>query len=221
MVMLGAHTLVDLLSLVVAFERQSLVSAVIDDPESIDMSAAEANDSWYALSGVAQMTAFVLTGIVFVIWLYRARRNAEAITPIEHRRSTGLVVFAWIIPIVNLWVPKQIVDDIWVTSALQNPPLNPLHPDALRNAPRSPLVRGWWLSWLVAIWVSSLFYRVGARGEDLESELLMVRTEIWFAVPTLICAVLAVLVVMTITKTQERRRLAPVPGPAPGPVPGV
>ncbi len=209
-VMLGVGAVVDLLSLVVTFERASLISALVDSPESVDTSVVDTNDYRYALCAIAQAAAYVLTGIVFLIWLYRARLNAEAITPIPHRRSTGLVVFGWVIPIVNLWFPKQIVDDIWVTSTSQEPPLNPLRRIALQSARRSGLVRAWWTSWLVAFWGSSFFYRV-ARGEDLDSQLLLARTEIYFAAPTLVCAVLAVLVVVRITQAQERRRPVAVP----------
>ncbi|MEV7013367.1 DUF4328 domain-containing protein [Streptosporangium sp. NPDC051022] len=209
-VTLGVGALVDVFSLVVTFERLSLVSGLIDSPDSVDISAVETNDSWYALCGVVDTAAYVLTGVVFVVWLYRARSNAEAITPIAHRRSKSLLIFGWIIPIASLWLPKQVVDDIWVTSTPQDPPLNPRHPTALEGARHSGLVWAWWLTWLIAFWGAGFFYRA-ARGDDLGSELLAVRTEIYFAIPVFAATVLAALVVMRITQAQEARRAAAVP----------
>ncbi|WP_433258043.1 DUF4328 domain-containing protein [Streptosporangium sp. CA-135522] len=190
-----------------------MISALINTPDTVDMGAVEANDSWYALSGTAQTCSYVLTGIIFVTWLRRARSNAEAITPIPHRRDANRAVFGWIVPIVNLWFPKQVIDDIWVTSKPGDPSLNPPHPTPLHGARRSGLVWAWWLSWLIAMWASRLFYRVAARGEDLDSYLLTANTEICFAAPTLICAILAAIVVMKIAGFQEQRRLPAVPIP--------
>ncbi|WP_433237648.1 DUF4328 domain-containing protein [Streptosporangium sp. CA-135522] len=216
-VMLGIGMLIDLAALVITFERVALISALIDLPDSVDLGAVETNDSWYALSGIAQSCCYVLTGIVFVTWLRRARSNAEAIAPIPHRRDANWVVFGWIVPIVNLWFPKQIIDDIWVTSKPADPSLDLLHPTALQSARRSGLVWAWWLSWLIAMWASRLFYRVTARGDDLESYLRAANAEIYFAVPTLICAVLAAAVVVKITEFQELRRLPAAPEPVSGP----
>lgn len=205
-VLLGLCTLLELLVLVASIQRVSLVSGAVDDPESANVETLTANDTWYAFSALAQTAVYVLTGIMFVIWLYRARCNAEAITPVPHRRSRGLVVFSWVIPIVNLWYPLQIVDDVWATSSPRNLPPD-LGPEALNRAPRSPLVRFWWLLWLVTTFGSMLFQRAAARGGGPESIVAATRVDIWFAAPYVVSAALAVLVVMNITTAQERRRL--------------
>ncbi|MFF0575416.1 DUF4328 domain-containing protein [Streptosporangium saharense] len=205
-VLLGLCALLELLVLVVSIQRVSLVSGVIDDPESANVETLTANDTWYVLAGLTQLAVYVLTGVMFVVWLYRARCNAEAITPIPHRRSRGLVVFSWVIPIVNLWYPLQIVDDVWATSSPRNLPPD-LGSEALNRAPRSPLVRFWWLLWLVTTFGSMLFQRAAARDDSLEAIVATARVDIWFAAPYVVSAVLAVLVVMNITTAQERWRL--------------
>ncbi|MEU4540163.1 DUF4328 domain-containing protein [Streptosporangium sp. NPDC023825] len=204
-VLLGVTTLVDLLALVVTVERISLLSGLVDAPYAIDAGALEVNDDAYAFFGVAQSGVYILTGITFLIWLTRARSNAEALTAIEHRRDSQWVVLGWLLPVVNLWFPKQIVDDIWATSKPGHLPVNPPHPGALRSAPRSWLVRTWWLTWLIATFVSLIVYRVVARGESPISDLMTARTELLFAAPSAISAVLAALIVMRITRFQEDR----------------
>lgn len=204
-VLLGVGTLIDLFSLIVAFNRASLISALIDSPESVDMDAVNTNDNLSILLGWAQTFMYVLTGIAFVIWLYRARSNAESLTLIPHRRNAAWAVFGWVVPIVSLWFPKQIVDDIWATSKPSGPDISEFRRLSLNSAPRSGLVMAWWASWLISTWVSNFFYRVSARSDDLDSYLMAANIEIYFALPTLTCAVLAAMVVLKITGFQDRR----------------
>lgn len=82
----------------------------------------------FAFVGIA---AFVLTGI----WLSRARRNADRIAPDQQRRSTVWVWLGWLVPVVSLWFPKQIVDDVW-RSTVRDPGL--------------PSTGWWWGSWIAA-----------------------------------------------------------------------
>ncbi|MFF3442719.1 DUF4328 domain-containing protein [Streptosporangium sp. NPDC002721] len=210
-VLLGVTTLIDLLALVGTVERLSLLSRIVDAPYTVDVDALRANDDWYAFFGLTRSGVYALTGITFLIWLTKARSNAEALTAIEHRRDSQWVVLGWLLPVVNLWFPKQVVDDIWATSKPGHLPANPPHPATLRNAPRSWLVRAWWLTWLFSTWVSLVVHQLTSRGEGPVSLLLTARAELFFAAPNAICAVLASLVVLRITRFQEHRHpsLAP------------
>jgi Domain of unknown function (DUF4328) len=38
-----------------------------------------------------------------------------------HRRSRSWVVGAWLVPVLNLWVPRQVLLDIWRASAPRRP----------------------------------------------------------------------------------------------------
>jgi Domain of unknown function (DUF4328) len=86
-------------------------------------------DLWGMLYLVVSLIAFVLTGI----WLARARRNADRIAPAEQRRDKMWVWLGWLVPIVSLWFPKQVVDDVW-HSTVQNP--------------GQPNTGWWWGSWI-------------------------------------------------------------------------
>ena len=56
--------------------------------------------------------------IVGSLWLSRARQNAMLIAPDQIRRSAIWAWLGWLVPIVALWFPKQIVDDSWrITSS--------------------------------------------------------------------------------------------------------
>jgi len=80
--------------------------------------------------------AFFARMIVFVIWLYRARVNAEG-RGWPQRWSPRWAVGAWFAPVVNLWYPFQIMADIWRAG---------LPPQARKN--RAVLPGIWWGCWL-------------------------------------------------------------------------
>jgi len=63
------------------------------------------------LDKAADITIFGLS-ILFVVWFYRARINAER-HGYRQRRARGWAFWGWIVPIVNLWFPFQIMGDIW------------------------------------------------------------------------------------------------------------
>ena len=63
------------------------------------------------LDKTADITIIGLS-ILFVVWFYRARINAEQ-HGYRQRRARGWAFWGWIIPIVNIWFPFQIMGDIW------------------------------------------------------------------------------------------------------------
>lgn len=84
--------------------------------------------------------------VVFLSWLWRARRNAERLFARRHRLSIGWVIGAWVCPIVNLWFPRTIMIDV-VRAA------DPRSPNKKQRGPGNGLVNAWWsamlLSWLL------------------------------------------------------------------------
>jgi hypothetical protein len=50
--------------------------------------------------------------LMFVTWFYRARVNADGYGW-PQRRPPGLAIWAWFFPVVNLYIPFQIMADIW------------------------------------------------------------------------------------------------------------
>ncbi|MEU4549117.1 DUF4328 domain-containing protein [Nonomuraea dietziae] len=82
----------------------------------------------------------VPSGFAYVCWLVRARANAYAISPgVVHTYAAPFMVLGWILPVINLFVPKGIVDDIRATS---RPGGQPPGTDLFRVR-RSRLVWAW------------------------------------------------------------------------------
>ena len=89
------------------------------------------------LDQAADITIFGLS-ILFVMWFRRARINAER-HGYPQRRARGWAFWGWIVPIVNLWFPFQIMGDIWRAG---------LPPRQRRKTAWLPAL--WWTSWLIS-----------------------------------------------------------------------
>jgi catechol 2,3-dioxygenase-like lactoylglutathione lyase family enzyme len=139
---------------------------------------------------------YVPAGVAFVCWLFRARANAHAISPeVFHAYAAPYLVVGWFVPVVNLFVPKGIVDDIWASSRPGG-----LRPGTdLYRIRRSGLIWAWWLTWLLWTFTEGVTdYLVIAEAGVLEAVALAAH------VATSIAAgLLAVRVVLTITGLQE------------------
>jgi hypothetical protein len=91
----------------------------------------------FQLHKAADITIVGLS-ILFVVWFYRARINAER-HGYPQRRARGWAFWGWIVPIVNIWFPFQIMGDIWRAG---------LPADQRRETAWLPAL--WWTCWLLS-----------------------------------------------------------------------
>lgn len=94
-------------------------------------------DSFATLLLPVQLAAFVVT----CLWLHRSRQIAVAARPQErHVRGVVWIWLGWLVPVVSLWFPYQVVRDVRQGTT------------GLRRMPGLGL---WWVSWLVMLWASN------------------------------------------------------------------
>ena len=58
------------------------------------------------------------------MWMFRAYNNVDAVAPGARRYDGGWAIGSWFVPILNLFRPKQIINDIWraATGSPTRPP---------------------------------------------------------------------------------------------------
>lgn len=106
----------------------------VQDGEHRPLTALE--DSYHLVSSLGGVATLVCA-FAFLGWLGRVQENARLLSA-EPPRYGGFLLYAgWIIPIVNLWVPRGIVADAHRASA----------PGA--RLPR--VVNLWWGLWLIGL----------------------------------------------------------------------
>ncbi|MDX6279918.1 MAG: hypothetical protein QOH03_989 [Kribbellaceae bacterium] len=156
--------------------------------------------------GIVAAIALFASAAVFITWLWRVRWNAEMFCRGEHRFTRGWVLGSWICPVVNLWYPKQVVDDIVAASD----PRTPTGIESLRGIPGTRLVWAWWLTWVVGLVLDNVAQRSVLVGVPALSEL---RTNAVMSgissISTTVAAVLAVMLVQRVNELQSRRPWTP------------
>ncbi len=121
----------------------------IQDGEQVSRSEADANDARQGIIGIAQTALFLASVVVFLMWFSRAYQNLERLGVGTLRYKRGWAIGAWFVPILNLFRPKQIANDIWRAS---DPDLPSNHPaTATWRAGSIPalLFGFWWFLWLL------------------------------------------------------------------------
>ncbi len=67
----------------------------------------------YDVVGVLRLPFQALALVVTSVWLFRARQNVVSLRPeATQTRSPAWVVLGWLIPVVSLWFPFQVVRDV-------------------------------------------------------------------------------------------------------------
>lgn len=88
---------------------------------------------------------------VFIVWFYRARKNADG-RGWHQRRSPGWAIGGWFVPVVALWFPYQIMADVWQAGL----------PAEQRGRPAwQPIT--WWACWLLG-WLTGVHYANTSAG---------------------------------------------------------
>lgn len=82
---------------------------------------------------------FLAALLQFSIWLANMRDLADVLWGEGQRRRRAWLVFGWVIPVAQLFIPKMFVNDLWAAG----------RPEARRRRGH-PLLTAWWLSVLVA-----------------------------------------------------------------------
>jgi hypothetical protein len=172
-----------------------------DDPDRL----AEAGLVSGSLGIVAALALFA-AAVVFIVWLWRVRWNAEMFCRGEHRFTRGWVLGSWICPVVNLWYPKQVVDDIVAASDPRTPPQTP----TLRDIPGTRLVWAWWLTWVAGLVSGNVVQRgilvAATEPGQLRTNVVLSTVSALF---TTAAAVLAVLLIERIDELQTKRDWVP------------
>lgn len=154
-------------------------------PQQADLASA----SWSLI--LTGTVTFVVAAVLTVVWLWKARANAEVLSPRPHARSRHWVWAGWFVPVVNLWFPFQVVRDVDLAS-------NPRTAFADPDAGASGQVAGWWGCFLATQVLSQVAVAVPGLGMQY------VTFRVLEVTASAAAAVLFLLTVRRVTTGQER-----------------
>ncbi len=146
-------------------------------------------DAYHIVSTLGD-AAMVLCAVAFLVWLLRVRENARVLSGEPPRYAGFWVYLGWIVPVMNLWVPRGIVADAYRKSA---------------PGKRLPSVVNWW--W--GLWLAGVLSGMGLRYTGSTDDVIV---RAYTDLPYLLvsdaavvgAAVAGVFVVRALTAVQQR-----------------
>jgi eukaryotic-like serine/threonine-protein kinase len=145
----------------------------------------------------------IALAVMWLVWFWRTRLNAESFSPGRIRYAEGMAVGGWLIPFVNVIIPKQVINDIWTAS---NPAVPQWHGYGPRPTSRRGLVNGWWTMWLIyfffGLFSSWESWYDASSIEDAEGTIALALFTDLFSIPA---AILALILVSRLTTIQDER----------------
>jgi hypothetical protein len=145
------------LAALVGVNAWSVYTSWLEGSASVRQSIS-ADDSYWGAVGLAYLV-MVPTIIVMIVWMYRYWDQLRSLNSGAGQRwSRGWTIGGWFIPIGNLWIPKQIIDDFWKSSVSLN------SGDLPQRVP--PLLHWWWASWLAGSFLMQISGAVSPLTES-------------------------------------------------------
>jgi hypothetical protein len=167
-------------------------------------SVMAANDQREKVVAIVRLVIFAAGGIAFLVWLHRARRNLESDGVRGLACSPGFAVGCWFIPLTNLYLPFRIMLESWKVSGAPRGT-----GEAWRLVPSTPLLRSWWLLFLLAqllgLLTISLFRDVDVLADSANSLTYGLLVASWVQLATDLAAVLSALLLIVIVRAIGRR----------------
>lgn len=192
------------------------------DGRAFTPSRLENDDLRQGIAGLLWLAAYIGAAVFFIRWFHPAYSNLRALGG-ELRFKTGWAIGAWFVPVLNLWRPKQIANDVWRGS---DPSVRSVHLQVAKTSV-TPLLGFWWGAWIIASIVGNAAGRVwwgSTTAEEAGAEAVLGSIEptfgsndaavelrgaaifdLVFSVIDIAAAILAILVVRLLTARQAER----------------
>lgn len=221
--LIGAVGLTALASLWADLNQLDAISRLIDG-ERVTGAELRESDDRVATTAIIYLVALLLSAITFLLWYSRAYRNTIAMGVTRPRYGTRWAVAYWFIPIVTLFRPKQVINDIWRGSDPDLPSLT----GGVEGRPVTHLIHWWWAFWILSTFVGNYTARTGFAQDFPTPESLRAESIAYVVtdIADLLTVPLGIAVIVAVTRRQEERRarmadgtLSAAPATMPPPVP--
>jgi hypothetical protein len=164
----------------------------------VSASEAMAVDHRQLLALIVELVAGLFCGIAFIAWFHRSYKNLAPLGR-ETRHTTGWAIGYWFVPILNLFRPAQMTNELWRGS----------EPSVSAGESSVPaLITLWWIAFLL----TGVVARFASTHDSTVTSLHDLRSgdHVWvgFHVMSIVAALFAMQVVGRLTDRQEKRARA-------------
>lgn len=199
--LLGIGVVVDVVAAIFRGLEYALLQAA-SRGEAITLAQGEASDQRISVISGVRSLMILAAGVAFIVWFHTAYRNLRPLGATGLRYATGWAIGGWFVPIMNLWRPKQIANDIWRASDPEAPPDQSVD---WRFRPVGSTVNWWWGLWIASSLVSLTVISEALNPETIEDFLAISLAALASNVLAIGAGILAIMVVNQLSDRLEAR----------------
>jgi hypothetical protein len=147
----------------------------------------ELNDLREGAIGLMQMAIYIVTAVVFCVWIVRSHKNVWAFGG-PQEVTPGWAVGWFFVPIANLWKPYQAMKALWLSS--------------VPNRSHAPLLPIWWTLWLLSNFMGRISFKTSMKAETVEELISASQLQLANCALDVPLAALALGIVINISRAQ-------------------
>ncbi len=178
---------IDLIGLFSSYFQYELLIAV-QNQELVTQEAADANDLREQIISIIYLVAYLTSAVFFIRWFRNAYLNLSKRTVINS--SISMAIWGWIIPIVSVFKPYQIMKEMWTDSCLKIRLKEPAYAE-----PSTTIIGLWWFFWLVTNVIGNNIFKYTLKSETIADYLNLTIADMALSFLSVPMAILAYLMI--------------------------
>lgn len=160
-IILCAYLLIKVCYIVSCYMEYDLLFRVKNYGHILTDEKVYSNDLRQKIIVIINLLGYLTTVITFLFWFRRAYYNLETCINFTNYTNSQTVYY-WFIPILALYKPYRIMEDMFVqTDTVLEEGIEHYRPKT-----SLPLLRAWWVFWIINCFYSYIIFRFPYKGID-------------------------------------------------------
>ncbi len=130
----------------------------------IDESEANANDLRQGLIGILQFGIYIASIVFFLNWFRRAYGNLHRLGIGNLKHNEKMAILSWFIPVIFLFRPVQIMNEIWKETQEQIKKLDPTY--IIKSG--GLLIGIWWTLFLISNFIGRYVLKTAFKQDTID-----------------------------------------------------
>lgn len=180
------------------FELKLLKSA--QEGQVIEESVASANDLRQMVIGLLQTALYIISAITFIAWFRRAYGNLHRLGIHYLKQKETMAVWSWFIPIIVLFRPVQIMNEIWTETQEKIKKLDPSY--AIKNG--GVIIGIWWTLFIISNFIGRYILKTAFKTETIAQLIESSQAMILSDLVNIFEAFFVILIVFQLSKMESK-----------------
>ena len=201
-VFLWIFLVVNVLGIITDASTISVYNEILNGGTISDQKANE-YDQRETLLGIVWLLSFLVCGVIFLKWIYRANANCKGFGADDMKFTPGWSIGWYFIPIMNFFKPFKAMEEIWLVSH-KGPDKWQIIEDAAKEHSEKKILNLWWALWIGSFILGQQSSRLYNDAEDLDALIKAYYVSIGHYFWEIILALIAIKLVKSIQGSQNK-----------------